>query len=131
MKPATAPGSFFRTDRCGGSHPFFGKYSRKRWLSHRRRALVERAELVAFLPARRGWTNELPWINIPNVLTIPIGMTVDPLSRTMLVVVEYDRAVGAIYSIGYMAGEEGYWRYFAGLALFLFSMPVSCSRTIS
>ena len=74
-----------------------------------------------FQPGEVG-PNELPWINIPNVLSIPIGMTVDPLSRTMLVVVNTIAPLVFIYSIGYMAGEEGYWRYFAGLALFLFSM---------
>ena len=62
------------------------------------------------------------WINIPDVFTVPIGMTVDPLSRTMLVVVNTIAPLVFIYSIGYMAHEEGYWRYFAGLALFLFSM---------
>ena len=49
-------------------------------------------------------------------------MIVDPLSRTMLVVVNTIAPLVFIYSIGYMAHEEGYWRYFAGLALFLFSM---------
>ena len=40
----------------------------------------------------------------------------------MLVVVNTIAPLVFIYSIGYMAHEEGYWRYFAGLALFLFSM---------
>ena len=40
----------------------------------------------------------------------------------MLVVVNTIAPLVFIYSLGYMAHEEGYWRYFAGLALFLFSM---------
>lgn len=64
----------------------------------------------------------IAWVNIPNVFTINIGLTLDSLSRVMLVVVNTVAPLVFIYSLGYMAKEEGYWRYFAGLALFLFSM---------
>ena len=40
----------------------------------------------------------------------------------MLVVVTTISPLVFIYSIGYMREEEGFWRFFAGLALFLFSM---------
>jgi NADH-quinone oxidoreductase subunit L len=40
----------------------------------------------------------------------------------MLVVVTTIAPIVFIYSIGYMKEEVGYWRFFAGLALFLFSM---------
>ncbi len=103
---------------------FFGKYSRK--LS------AGLAILAALLSSALSWwlffqpgevdPIQVLWINIPDILTIPIGMTIDPLSRTMLVVVNTIAPLVFIYSIGYMAHEEGYWRYFAGLALFLFSM---------
>ncbi len=53
---------------------------------------------------------------------IPIGLAIDPLSRLMLVVVTSVATLVFIYSTGYMAKEEGYTRYFAGLSLFLFSM---------
>ncbi|HEY5768381.1 MAG TPA: hypothetical protein VIS71_00930, partial [Terrimicrobium sp.] len=39
-----------------------------------------------FQPGEVG-PNQLLWINIPDVFAVPIGMTIDPLSRTMLVVV--------------------------------------------
>jgi NADH-quinone oxidoreductase subunit L len=102
----------------------FGKYSRK--LSS---GLAIGAALLSsalswwlfFQPGEVG-PNQVLWINIPEVFTVPIGMTVDSLSRTMLVVVNTVAPLVFIYSIGYMAHEEGYWRYFAGLALFLFSM---------
>jgi NADH-quinone oxidoreductase subunit L len=46
----------------------------------------------------------------------------------MLVVVNTVAPLVFIYSLGYMAREEGYWRYFCGLALFLFSMLRDRSR---
>lgn len=61
------------------------------------------------------------WIDL-EAFTIPIGLAIDPLSRTMLVIVCSIAPLVFIYSLGYMKEEEGYWRYFAGLALFLFSM---------
>lgn len=62
------------------------------------------------------------WIDLGKTFTIPIGLAIDPLSRTMLVIVCSIAPLVFIYSLGYMKEEEGYWRYFAGLALFLFSM---------
>ncbi|MDD5198435.1 MAG: NADH-quinone oxidoreductase subunit L [Terrimicrobiaceae bacterium] len=67
------------------------------------------------------------WINLgrldsPVPFTIPIGLSIDALSRPMLVIVTTIATLVFIYSTGYMAHEEGYCRYFAGLALFLFSM---------
>ena len=66
--------------------------------------------------------NQFPWIQIGTDLQIPIGVTVDHLSKVMLVVVTTIATLVFTYSLGYMKTEEGYWRYFAGLALFLFSM---------
>lgn len=74
-----------------------------------------------FQPGQVG-PNQVNWIALPEVFSIPIGMTVDHLSKVMLVVVNSIAPLVFIYSIGYMAKEEGYWRYFAGLSLFLFSM---------
>lgn len=70
------------------------------------------------------------WINVgallgpnpPFEFTIPIGLAVDALSRPMLVIVTTIATLVFIYSTAYMAHEEGYGRYFASLALFLFSM---------
>ena len=68
------------------------------------------------------------WINLGALtggafqFTVPIGLSVDDLSRTMLVIVNSIAPLVFIYSTGYMAHEEGYSRYFAGLSLFLFSM---------
>ena len=64
----------------------------------------------------------LVWMDFPGTLTVAIGLKLDPLSTMMLVVVTTIASLVFIYSLGYMAKEEGYWRYFAGLSLFLFSM---------
>jgi NADH-quinone oxidoreductase subunit L len=64
----------------------------------------------------------IKWIDFGEALTISIGMTIDPLTRTMLVVVTTIATLVFTYSIGYMREESGYARFFAGLAFFLFSM---------
>jgi NADH-quinone oxidoreductase subunit L len=66
--------------------------------------------------------NQFYWIHIPDLFSVPMGVTIDPLSKLMLVLVNTIAPIVFVYSLGYMAHEEGYWRYFAGLSLFLFSM---------
>jgi NADH-quinone oxidoreductase subunit L len=65
---------------------------------------------------------ELTWINIPNLLRVPIAFTLDPLSKTMLVLVTGVGALIHIYSLGYMREDAGKSRYFAALSFFMFSM---------
>ena len=62
------------------------------------------------------------WIGIGGVFQIPFGLTLDPLSRTMAVLVSSVGAVIHIYSLGYMRDDEGRSRYFAALSLFMFAM---------
>ena len=57
-----------------------------------------------------------------GALTIPWGFTLDPLSAVMLLVVTGVGFLIHVYSAGYMAHEEGYWRYFAYLNLFMAMM---------
>ena len=64
----------------------------------------------------------LEWLNFGPELTITIGITLDHLSKVMLLVVTTISTLVFIYSTGYMRDEEGYTRFFAGLSLFLFSM---------
>jgi NADH-quinone oxidoreductase subunit L len=47
---------------------------------------------------------------------------VDPLAAVLLIVVTTIGMLVHIYSIGYMAHDAGYWRFFAYLNLFMFSM---------
>ncbi|HJV90175.1 MAG TPA: proton-conducting transporter membrane subunit, partial [Holophagaceae bacterium] len=55
-------------------------------------------------------------------LTVPFGFTVDPLSGTMMLVITGIGLLIHLYSVGYMHEEEGYYRYFAYLNLFVFFM---------
>ncbi len=64
----------------------------------------------------------LSWINLAPVFSVPLGLTLDPLSRSMLFMVTGVGALIHIYSLGYMGTDEGKSRYFAGLSLFMFSM---------
>src|SRR4026208_26675 len=65
---------------------------------------------------------EIPWIGFGGVLIVPIGFTLDSLSKTMLVLVSGVGALIHIYSLGYMRDDPGKSRYFASLSLFMFSM---------
>src|SRR5256885_2613936 len=64
----------------------------------------------------------LTWIGISGVFQVPFGLTLDPLSRTMAVLVSGVGAIIHIYSLGYMRDDEGKSRYFAALSLFMFAM---------
>jgi NADH-quinone oxidoreductase subunit L len=53
---------------------------------------------------------------------INVGFLVDPLTACLLIVVTTIGLLVHVYSIGYMAHDPGYWRFFAYLNLFMFSM---------
>src|SRR2546421_10761868 len=65
---------------------------------------------------------EIPWIDFGGLLRVPIGFTLDSLSKTMLVLVSGVGALIHIYSLGYMRDDPGKSRYFAALSLFMFAM---------
>ena len=65
---------------------------------------------------------ELNWIDVGGALKIPLGLTLDRLSKTMLLLVSGVGALIHIYSLGYMRNDEGKSRYFAALSLFMFAM---------
>src|SRR3954466_14403693 len=54
--------------------------------------------------------------------TVDIGFFVDNLTACLLIVVTTIGLLVHIYSIGYMSHDPGYWRFFAYLNLFMFSM---------
>jgi NADH-quinone oxidoreductase subunit L len=64
-----------------------------------------------------------PWIAITG-LQVNFAFTVDHLTLVMLSVVTGVGFLIHIYSAGYMAHEDGYWRFFAYLNLFMFFMLV-------
>jgi NADH-quinone oxidoreductase subunit L len=61
------------------------------------------------------------WITT-NSLNIDFSFVLDQLSLVMLLVITGVGFLIHIYSVGYMHSDEGYWRYFAYLNLFLFFM---------
>src|SRR6266513_2335148 len=65
---------------------------------------------------------EFAWIDISGGFKVPLGFTLDQLSRLMLVLVSGIGALIHIYSLGYMRHDEGKSRYFAALSLFMFAM---------
>lgn len=61
------------------------------------------------------------WMTCGN-FNADIAFLVDPLSCVMIMIVTGVGFLIHIYSIGYMHGEEGFYRFFAYLNLFMFSM---------
>src|SRR5207249_2891367 len=63
------------------------------------------------------------WTWIPaGAFHVEIGFFVDNLTACLLIVVTTIGMLVHIYSLGYMAHDPGYWRFFAYLNLFMFSM---------
>ena len=63
------------------------------------------------------------WIQSGNFIS-EFSFLLDPLSMVMILVVTGVGFLIHIYSLGYMAGQSGYYRYFAYLNLFIFMMSV-------
>ncbi|HEV8502273.1 MAG TPA: NADH-quinone oxidoreductase subunit L [Casimicrobiaceae bacterium] len=55
-------------------------------------------------------------------LKLAIGLLIDPLTVTMMVVVTFVSLMVHVYTIGYMADDPGYTRFFSYISLFTFSM---------
>lgn len=53
---------------------------------------------------------------------IPVGYLLDPVSMLMLLVVTVVSFLIQVYSLGYMAGDPGFSRYFAFMSLFVWAM---------
>jgi NADH-quinone oxidoreductase subunit L len=67
------------------------------------------------------------WFTIGNQgphadISANIGFLIDRLSAMMMVVVTFVSLMVHIYTIGYMADDPGYQRFFSYIALFTFSM---------
>ena len=55
-------------------------------------------------------------------LKLEIGFLIDPLTALMMVVVTFVSLMVHVYTIGYMADDPGYQRFFSYISLFTFSM---------
>ncbi len=61
------------------------------------------------------------WVSIGD-FHVEVALRVDALSAVMLAMVTFVSLLVAIYASGYMHGDPGYPRFFAEMALFVFSM---------
>jgi NADH-quinone oxidoreductase subunit L len=61
------------------------------------------------------------WI-VAGTFNVDVAFLVDPLTATLLLVVSSVGFLVHVYSIGYMDGDRGMWRFFAYLNLFMLSM---------
>ena len=102
--------------------------------------VVVNAALLAFSPMElRSWNGPGPipgLLSLPYIETCPVGwinvgafhidysFVLDQLSLVMLLVVTGVGLLIHIYSVGYMKHEEGYYRFFAYMNLFMFFMSV-------
>ncbi|NJD91858.1 MAG: NADH-quinone oxidoreductase subunit L [Geobacter sp.] len=79
-------------------------------------------ELVGLSPEKRVFEKVMfTWIQAGN-FKADMAFLVDPLSAVMIMVVTGVGTLIHLYSIGYMHGEEGFYRFFAYLNLFCMSM---------
>ncbi|HXR40101.1 MAG TPA: NADH-quinone oxidoreductase subunit L [Terracidiphilus sp.] len=85
--------------------------------------------LIAFAHVVTGWahgeaireTVDFTWIQFGST-NVDLGYVLDPLSAVMLVMVSFVGLLIFIYSIGYMAHDENYTRFFCFLSLFAGAM---------
>ncbi len=65
--------------------------------------------------------NAFSWI-VSGSFKVSVGFLIDPLTAIMLIVVTSVSLLVHIYSVGYMHGDTGFYRFFSYLSLFTFSM---------
>ena len=63
------------------------------------------------------------WIGVGD-FSVNVAALIDPLSAVMLLVVTVVSFLIFVYSNGYMADDEGFYRFFAWLSLFVFAMLI-------
>ena len=61
------------------------------------------------------------WLRSGDI-KLAIGFLIDPLTATMMLVVTFVSLMVHVYTIGYMADDPGYTRFFSYISLFTFSM---------
>ncbi|MCC6196160.1 MAG: NADH-quinone oxidoreductase subunit L [Burkholderiales bacterium] len=61
------------------------------------------------------------WADVGGV-KMAVGFLIDPLTALMLIVVTFVSLMVHVYTIGYMADDDGYSRFFSYICLFTFSM---------
>jgi len=85
------------------------------------------ATMLGLHPEERKHVVELfMWISAftgsSSSFSVPVAYQIDQLSVLMTLIVTGVGFLIHVYSIGYMHGDPGYWRFFAYLNLFIFAM---------
>jgi NADH-quinone oxidoreductase subunit L len=110
----------------------FGSKTPRRWISLQACLAVAASFILSLsalvrligLPGGGALTRTLlPWI-VSGTFSAPIAFSFDRLAAVMCLVVTGVGLLIHVYSIGYMAGDRSYARYFALLNLFTFFMLV-------
>jgi NADH-quinone oxidoreductase subunit L len=76
-----------------------------------------KADPPAAKPGEAGWRD----------FRVDVTLRADALTAVMLAMVTFVSLLVAVYSSGYMEGDRGYWRFFALIGLFVFSMTMLVS----
>src|ERR1035437_9874994 len=111
---AILAGLFGRANGRSGAH----------WITILSVAVSFCASLAVLLDVLDGNTFNGPvytWLNSGDS-TFQIGFLIDRLSVMMMVVVTFVSLMVHIYTVGYMAEDPGYQRFFSYIALFTFAM---------
>ncbi|HEY1599872.1 MAG TPA: NADH-quinone oxidoreductase subunit L [Pirellulales bacterium] len=58
---------------------------------------------------------------------VDVSLRADPLTAIMLCMVTFVSSLVALYAVGYMHDDRGYWRFFTYVSLFVFSMTMLVS----
>jgi len=80
--------------------------------------------VLTFIDVAGGKTynyNLYTWM-VSGTFQVSVGFLIDQLTAIMLIVVTSVSTLVHIYSVGYMHGDTGYYRFFSYLSLFTFSM---------
>jgi len=75
------------------------------------------------LPADQRFLQDTLWnLLTAGRMTVDLAFALDPLSMMMVLVITGIGSLIHVFSIGYMADEPSYWRFFSYLNLFVFAM---------
>jgi NADH-quinone oxidoreductase subunit L len=102
------------------------------WHVRQQRAGYERVEsywtwvLVkdAYQPAGGSAATDVDRSSTARDFTVDVALRLDALTCIMLTMVTFISLLVAVYSVGYMRDDRSYWRFFAYIALFVFSMTM-------
>jgi len=94
------------------------------WVTNLAVALSFVASCIVFADVLNGNTFNGPvytWLTMGDT-RLEVGFLIDRLSALMMVVVSFVSLMVHVYTIGYMADDPGYQRFFSYISLFTFSM---------